>query len=352
MLSSNADFSENGQAAIIRDLERHELLLMGNASSDLGTSTGDTGPLAVNQATGVGPVVLTDQNWPNYIELPIVDYPISVPDGGTGATSLTGYVKGAGTSALTGSSSVPWSDLSGVPTTFQATLYSSRTDVTSNGTFTVPAGIKQIRITMVGGGGGGGGAPDVTHSATGYIAATSGAAATTLIYNHGTTVGGGGGSGASIVVDLSVTPGEVLTCTIGAGGAAGTVGGFGTGGTDGGDTVVVDSGSMSLTAGGGGGGSFNHLAAGGNAGRPTITIGGRAMAWTGFYGRVGLPAFHEKSTSTTASDYSVSMTPTQAYAAFPVVSRHIPTSNGAGGAGGSTWVGPQAGYAGVVVIQY
>lgn len=38
---------------------------------------------------------------------------LGVANGGTGATSLTGYVKGSGTSALTASSTIPTSDLSG-----------------------------------------------------------------------------------------------------------------------------------------------------------------------------------------------------------------------------------------------
>jgi hypothetical protein len=36
-----------------------------------------------------------------------------VANGGTGATTLTGYVKGAGTTALTASSTIPGSDISG-----------------------------------------------------------------------------------------------------------------------------------------------------------------------------------------------------------------------------------------------
>jgi hypothetical protein len=39
--------------------------------------------------------------------------PITVPNGGTGAATLTGYVKGNGTSAMTASATVPGSDVSG-----------------------------------------------------------------------------------------------------------------------------------------------------------------------------------------------------------------------------------------------
>lgn len=44
---------------------------------------------------------------------------IGVPYGGTGATSLTGYVKGSGTSAFTASTTVPTTDLSGTITNAQ-----------------------------------------------------------------------------------------------------------------------------------------------------------------------------------------------------------------------------------------
>jgi hypothetical protein len=39
--------------------------------------------------------------------------PLSVPQGGTGATALTGYVKGTGTTAMTASSTIPVADLTG-----------------------------------------------------------------------------------------------------------------------------------------------------------------------------------------------------------------------------------------------
>jgi len=38
---------------------------------------------------------------------------LGVPNGGTGATTLTGYVKGAGTTALTASSTIPNTDITG-----------------------------------------------------------------------------------------------------------------------------------------------------------------------------------------------------------------------------------------------
>ena len=42
--------------------------------------------------------------------------PLDVPSGGTGAATLTGYVKGTGTAALTGSSTIPSTDITGLGT--------------------------------------------------------------------------------------------------------------------------------------------------------------------------------------------------------------------------------------------
>jgi hypothetical protein len=55
-----------------------------------------------------------------------------VANGGTGATSLTGYVKGSGTSALTASASIPTTDLSGTITNAQL----ANSAITINGTST------------------------------------------------------------------------------------------------------------------------------------------------------------------------------------------------------------------------
>jgi hypothetical protein len=57
---------------------------------------------------------------------------VSVNRGGTGATTLTGYVKGSGTSALTASSTIPTTDLSGTITNAQL----ANSAITINGTST------------------------------------------------------------------------------------------------------------------------------------------------------------------------------------------------------------------------
>ena len=57
---------------------------------------------------------LTTAQWTTIVSFPTV--PFTVPNGGTGATTLTGYVKGNGTSAFTASATIPYSDLTGTPT--------------------------------------------------------------------------------------------------------------------------------------------------------------------------------------------------------------------------------------------
>jgi hypothetical protein len=61
---------------------------------------------------------------------------LGVSSGGTGASTLTGYVKGSGTSALTASATIPFSDISGtVSTTNAATFNNSGSGAASGATF-------------------------------------------------------------------------------------------------------------------------------------------------------------------------------------------------------------------------
>lgn len=69
----------------------------------------------------------------------------------------------------------------------------------SSGTFTVPAGIYRVKVTVIGGGGGGGAGSNLS--------------------------GGGGGAGGAAIEFITVAPNEQITVTVGAGGAAGAAGG-------------------------------------------------------------------------------------------------------------------------------
>jgi hypothetical protein len=83
----------------------------------------------INSSTGH---IYVKQTTPLAIPASIITGTLGVPNGGTGATTLTGYVKGSGTSALTASATVPTTDLSGTVTNAQL----ANSAITINGTST------------------------------------------------------------------------------------------------------------------------------------------------------------------------------------------------------------------------
>ncbi|MBU9380631.1 phage tail protein [Burkholderia gladioli] len=92
---------------------------------------------------------------------------------------------------------------------------------TSNGSFTVPAGVFGIWITATAGGGGGGAGGNTTGLSS-------------LVGGGG---GGGGGAGQFLIrAFFAVTPGQVISITVGAGGFGGVAGGATA--TAGGNTVI------------------------------------------------------------------------------------------------------------------
>ncbi len=158
--------------------------------------------------------------------------------GGAGAT-VAGRLRGAFTSPTAGSPS-PYRKL------------------TASGSFTVPAGITQVRVRAIGAGGGGGSAGAATGA--------------TL------QAGGAGGSGGTVIdEEISVNPGDVLTITIGTGGTGRTggaaPGGTGLNGNTGNATTVANTtqSTTPITAQGGNGGT-------GSAGNSTASVAGGAYA--------------------------------------------------------------------------
>ena len=144
----------------------------------------------------------------------------------------------------------------------------AQTIINTSGTYTVPAGVTSITVMTWGGGGGGGGG------------------------NSGCTqqgVGSGGGGGGFAQSTLAVTPGEVYTVTIGAGGAAGA---NNANGGAGGTTIFTGpGGTISATGGGFGiGASSCAVAAGGagGTGTGTITYSG-AAGGSSVYGAAAAP---------------------------------------------------------------
>jgi hypothetical protein len=76
--------------------------------------------------------IYVKQTTPLAVPASIITGTLGVANGGTGATTLTGYVKGSGTSAFTASSTVPTTDLSGTVTNAQL----ANSAITINGTST------------------------------------------------------------------------------------------------------------------------------------------------------------------------------------------------------------------------
>lgn len=93
--------------------------------------------------------------------------------------------------------------------------YSVESIITSTSTWTVPSGVTSISIFCVGGGGGAGGS---YHKNTTYGTDSSGNTYYDVISGAGAS---GAGGYTSTVKNITVTPGEILTITIGAGGSGG-----------------------------------------------------------------------------------------------------------------------------------
>ncbi len=113
------------------------------------------------------------------------------------------------------------------------------TFITADGTFTPPAGVTKVYLTMVGGGGGGGGSDTSSE-------------------------GGGGGAGGAWIIDYpyTVTPSVAVTVQVGDGGAGG-----GAGDNDGtiGQDTIFDTGGGTITVGGGNYGQKGSVGTGGVA---------------------------------------------------------------------------------------
>jgi len=119
---------------------------------------------------------------------------------------------------------------------------------TSSGTFTVPAGVTKVYVSMCGGGGGGGGGGSNRKG------------------------GPGGGAGAYFKKPVTVTPGATYTITVGAGGAGGA-GSTTVNGQPGQAGGTSSFGSLLSATGGGGGGGATHSSDGTN-GTPGTAPGG------------------------------------------------------------------------------
>jgi len=210
-----------------------------------------------------------------------------------GIKNQIAQVKNANTIIVTDTITLTEEDQSGLPENLQL--------ITASGNFLVPAGVTKIRVKAVAGGGGGGGASSNGGAPFGG--------------NPGTGTSGGAGETREGI--FSVTPGQNIAITIGAGGAggAGNAAGAGSNGSPGGNTIIgapvnmtANGGSNGTATGGAGtggsggsGGSYSITGENGHSGHvgaaptipqterpksgfPTHGLGGNGSAGGGFFG--------------------------------------------------------------------
>ncbi len=185
----------------------------------------------------------------------------------------------------------------------------------NSGTFTVPSGVTQVRVRLVGGGGGG----------------TPGSS---------TQAGSGGGAGGYSEGVFGVTPGQAIIVTVGTGGsgqAASSSSGGGWGGAS-------SFGSYCSATGGNGGGLGTNVSPGGDGGVGTggqISVKGGigsdaspgSISWGGLGGTSYFGGGGRAATSAGSEQIG-----------------HAPGSGGGGGYGGAVASG--AGANGLVIVEY
>lgn len=185
----------------------------------------------------------------------------------------------------------------------------------ASGTFTVPANVTRLRVTVVGGGGGG---------SAGWQTGT-GQCGDPIVYSSG----GGGGSGGTAIGVYSVTPGQTYSVTVGSGGTGSNTGN-GSAGT------ASSFGALLSATGGGAGSTFPS----GGSGSSGVGSGGNLRNFTG--SSFDIPPFVMGSggaTTTAAVQFSVASTTLR------------PGANG-GGEYGSSGNNATGGVGGVVIVEY
>jgi hypothetical protein len=185
----------------------------------------------VNSSTGK---IYVKQTTPLAVPASIITGTLGVDHGGTGATTLTGYVKGSGTSAMTASATIPTTDLSGTVTNAQL----ANSAITINGTSTSLGGSINVgTVTSVGATAGTGisvaGSP-ITGS--GSLTITNTAPDQTVVLTAGTGISTSGTYPNFTITNTSPSLGGTVTSV----GGTGTVNGITLSGT------VTSSGNLTL----------------------------------------------------------------------------------------------------------
>jgi hypothetical protein len=163
---------------------------------------------------------------------------VAVANGGTGAATLTGYVKGSGTSAMTASSTIPTTDLSGTITNAQL----ANSAITINGTSTSLGGSVSVgTVTSVAATAGTGisvtGSPITT---SGTLSITNTAPDQTVVLTAGTGISTSGTYPNFTITNTSPSSGGTVTSVSGTTGRITSTGG---------NTPVIDLASGVATAG-------------------------------------------------------------------------------------------------------
>lgn len=247
-ISTNAPFNEFGQSMILRDIEQLYLALNGAGTGSPGDGQTQDQSAATSQDSG-GLPDLSGLATTAYVDesiaaIPSVTYPISIANGGTGASTPPDARLGVGCIKGITASGSPWT--SGTPT------------------FVVPDGVSRILVIVIGGGGGfatGG-------SSTGtffYVSSTSGGA-TNYRVDYSVS-GSGGGHGGVAMAWVDVVAGETISMAIGTGGSASYPGG------DGGSTTVTFPSSGGVITASGGIGSYPATPGAGGTVTSTVATG-------------------------------------------------------------------------------
>ena len=213
--------------------------------------------------------IYVKQTTPLAIPASIITGTLGVDHGGTGATTLTGYVKGSGTSAMTASATIPTTDLSGTVTNAQL----ANSAITINGTSTNLGGSISVgTVTSVAATAGTGisisGSPITT---SGTLTVTNTAPDQTVVLTAGTGISTSGTYPNFTITNTSPSSGGTVTSV----GGTGTVNGITLTGT------VTSSGNLTL------GGTLNLSSPPAIGGTTAAAITGTTITATKYVGVSG-----------------------------------------------------------------